>query len=317
MSNFPNNFDDDTTLPVVNDNITEIGGEAINALRDAVVNIEMNIGLGAAGTTPSIAARLGLLINPDGTPNASAITSLGLVTLPIFNNQIADNAGIPESKLVLDYRTQDLFNYIRDLSRDVNLAFGWINVSGVKLEPHLIGAIYRHDLAQIDVAEVSSQFLNNKFRVNRNNDNSYDLINDINNELLAHQWADGSPFGVIQNVVTNDGSTYPSNYAHTASGIFVNTNRFQTIPQTDQDVQSVFEYIDQSSILLLGTRIQNLYANGISVNSRSSSLTTDGYGQSVVPVTPAIAYFLSPTGSGSTPVDNIQNGDDIIQFMPS
>lgn len=317
MSNFPNNFDDDTTLPVVNDNITEIGGEAINALRDAVVNIEMNIGLGAAGTTPSIAARLGLLINPDGTPNASAITSLGLVTLPIFNNQIADNAGIPESKLVLDYRTQDLFNYIRDLSRDVNLALGWINVSGVKLEPHLIGAIYRHDLAQIDVAEVSSQFLNNKFRVNRNNDNSYDLINDINNELLAHQWADGSPFGVIQNVVTNDGSTYPSNYAHTASGIFVNTNRFQTIPQTDQDVQSIFEYIDQSSILLLGTRIQNLYANGISVNSRSSSLTTDGYGQSVVPVTPAIAYFLSPTGSGSTPVDNIQNGDDIIQFIPS
>jgi hypothetical protein len=317
MSNFPQNYDDDTTLPVVNDNLTEIGGEAINALRDAVVNIEMNIGLGAAGTTPSIAARLGLLINPDGTPNASAITSLGLVTLPIFNNQIADNAGIPESKLVLDYRTQDLFNYIRDLSRDVNLALGWINVSGVKLEPHLIGAIYRHDLAQIDVAETSSEFLDNKFRVPRNNDNSYDLINDMNNELLAHQWADGSPFGTIQNVVTNNGSTYPSNYAHTASGIFLQTSRFQTIPQTDQDVQAAFEFIDQSSILLLGTRIQNLYANGISVNSRSSSLTIDGYGQSVVPTTSAVAYLLAPSGNSSTPVDSITNGDDIIQFMPS
>jgi hypothetical protein len=273
--------------------------------------------LGAAGTTPSIASRIGLLINPDGTPNSSTITSLGLVTLPIFNDQIADNAGIPESKLVLDYRTQDLYNYIRDLSRDINIALGWINISGIKLEPHLMGAIYRHDLSQIDVAEASSEFLDNKFRVPRDNTNAYTLINDLNNELLAHQWADGSPFGIIQNVITNDGSSYPSNYAHTASGIFIDTSRFQTIPQTDQDVQAAFDYIDQSSILLLGTRIQNLYANGISVNSRSSSLTTDGYGQSVVPVTPAIAYLLSPNGSASSPVDNIANGDDIIQFLPS
>src|SRR5271163_3011853 len=102
MSNFPESFDDDTTLPVVNDNLTEIGGEAINALRDAVFNIEMNIGLGAAGTTSSIAARIGILINPDGTPNSSTITSLGLVTLPITQDQIANNAGIPESKLHLN-----------------------------------------------------------------------------------------------------------------------------------------------------------------------------------------------------------------------
>src|ERR1700722_7201826 len=128
MSNFPNAFDDDVSLPVINDNLTELGGEAINALRDAVVNIEMNIGLGAAGTTTSIAARIGLLINPDGSPNSSTITSLGLVTLPIYNFQIANNAGIQESKLQLNYPTLDLFNYIRDLSRDVNTALGWISV---------------------------------------------------------------------------------------------------------------------------------------------------------------------------------------------
>lgn len=317
MSNFPNNFDDDTTLPVVNDNLTEIGGDAINALRDAVFNIEMNIGLDAAGTTPSIAARLGLLINPDGSPNSSTITSLGLVTLPITQDQIIDNAQIPESKLRLDYRTQDLFNYIRDLSRDVNTALGWISVSGVKLEPHLIGAIYRHDLTQIDVAENPAQFLNNVFRVQRDNTSAYSLINDMNNELLAHQWADGSPFGIIKNITTNDGSVYPSNYAHVASGIFVNTSRFQTIPQTDEDVQSALEFIDSSTTLLIGSRIQNLYANGISNNSRSSVLTTDGYGQSIIPVTPATAYLLAPDGLATTPVDSINIGDDIIQFNPS
>lgn len=317
MSNFPQNYDDDTTLPVVNDNLTEIGGEAINALRDAVFNIEQNIGLGAAGTTPSIAARLGLLINPDGTPNTSTITSLGLVTLPITNSQIIDNAGIPESKLHLDYRTLDLFNYIRDLSKDVNLALGWISVSGVKLEPHLIGAIYRHDLSQIDVAETSSQFLNNVFRVLRNNTNSYTLINDINSELLAHQWADGSPFGNIQNIITNNGSVYPSDYAHTASGIFLNTSRFAVIPQTNNDLQQFADYIDANSIFLLGTRVQNLYSNGISRNSQSSSLISDGYGQPLVPVTPVIAYLRGQNGNQSIPVDDIQYGDDIIQFMPT
>jgi hypothetical protein len=50
MSNFPLNYDDDTTLPFVNDNLNDIGGEAINATRDAVFNIETEIGLGASGT---------------------------------------------------------------------------------------------------------------------------------------------------------------------------------------------------------------------------------------------------------------------------
>ena len=40
MSNFPTDYDDDVTLPPINDNIQDLGGEAINALRDAVFNIE-------------------------------------------------------------------------------------------------------------------------------------------------------------------------------------------------------------------------------------------------------------------------------------
>lgn len=316
MSNYPTAIDDDSSLPPINNNLTELGGDAINALRDAVFQIETVLGTNIAGSSPSLAARLGVFINPDGSPNASVIYSLGLVTLPIYNSQVADAAAIQESKLSLDYSTQNLFNRIRDLARDVNLAIGWISVTGIKLEPHLFGAIYRHDLAAIDVAEVSSQFLDNVFRVLRNNTNAYTLVSDINNELLSHQWADGSPFGVISNITTNDGSTYPSNYAHVASGIFLDTSGFSTIPQTAINEQLAWNYIDQSSLLTLGTRIQNLYANGISVNSRSSSLITDGYGQPLVPVTPAIAY-LRDTYSTSFPFDDIAAGDDIIQLIPS
>lgn len=318
MSNFPGGFDDDSTLPAVNDNLTEIGGDAINALRDAVFQIEQTLGLNVQGVTPNLAARLGVFINSDGTPNASVLTSLGLVTLPIRNDQIAENAGIPESKLQLDFRTQDLFNYIRNLSLDVNTALGWISVSGVKLEPHLIGAIYRHDMDQIDVSpnDASEPFLNNVQRLQRNNLNAYTLANDMNNELLAHQWADGSPFGPLFNIVTNNGSIYTSYFAHLSSGIFLDSSRFSTIPQTRDNLQLFAEYIDTESIFLLGTRIQNLYSNGISNVSTSSTLTADGYGQFIVPLTPAIAY-LENNGNILLPFDNINSGDDIVQFVPS
>lgn len=316
MSNYPTGFDDDSTLPAVNDNLTEIGGDAINALRDAVVQIETTLGLNIAGTQPSLAARLGVFINPDGTPNASVITSLGLVTLPIRNDQIAENAQIPESKLRLDFRTQDLFNYVRDLSLDVNTAIGWIATEGIKLEPHLIGAIYRHTMDQIDVSTSSTQFLKNKLRAFRDNLQSYTLVNDMNNELLAHQWADGSAFGPNNTVVTNNGSVYSTYFAHVASGIFLDPSRFSTIPQTRDNLQLFAEYIDTASIFLLGTRIQNLYTSGISRVSRSSTLTIDGYGQFIVPPTPAIA-FLENIGNSGTPFDDINSGDDIIKFVPS
>lgn len=318
MSNFPTDYDDDTTLPVVNNNITEIGGDAINALRDAAFNIEQNIGIGAAGSSGTLANRLGVSIMPDGTINPSAITALGLVSAVtgVFDSDVNPNAAIIETKLKLDHRTQDLFNYIRDLSNDINIGVGWISTVGIKLEPHLLGAIYRHTLDQIDVIANPDLFLKNKFRTSRDNSDSFRLVDDINDEFLAHQWADGSPFGTIADVTTNNGSTYPSNYAHTASGIFLDTNRFSTIPQTAQDLQAFAQFIDSSSIFLYGTRIQNLYSNGISKVSRSSNLAIDGYGPSLVPPTTAIAY-LQNTGMSSSPLDDIDNGDDIIEFKPS
>jgi hypothetical protein len=318
MSNFPTSFDDDVTLPVVNDNINEIGADAINALRDVAFALEQNIGLGAAGTAGSIASRLDVFSMPDGSIRSSALTSLGLVTLPITNDQISNTAAIPESKLKLDYRTSDLFNYINNLAGGVNTSLGWIATSGIKLEPHILGALYRHTTAQIDVSvdPINFPFLLNRFHLSRNNDNAYTLFNDINNEFLQHQWSDSTPEGAISNIITTGGSTYPSNYGHTASGIYLNTSRFVTVPQTAQDLQLFAEFIDSSSVFLLGTRIQNLYSNGISRVSRSSSLVTDGYGPPLVPVT-TVTTFLLNNGTSGAPIDDINIGDDIIEFKPS
>lgn len=314
MSNFPSQLDDDVTLPPVNDNITETGAEAINACRDALFAIESEIGIGASGSAGSIAARLGVSLDPAGAIKPSAIAAMGLVTLPIFNSHIADNAQILEAKLKLDFRTQDLFNYITDLARDVNESIGWIDVTGVKLDPHIYGAIYRHQLSDIDVSSNTALYMKNKFDVLRNNTNSYTLVNDINNDLIQHQKADGY-LPNLANVTTFNGSVYPSNFAHLAAGIFLNTSRFSTISQAADSVQLFAEFIDSQSIFLYGTRIQNLYANGISRISRSSTLAQDGYGPFIVPPTKAITHLLN-NGSSSFPVDNIDTGDDIIEFTP-
>jgi hypothetical protein len=310
MSQYPENIDDDSTLPPVNDNLSQIGEVAINDIRDAIINIETFVGTGPSNSL-SLAQRLGILVAPDGYFNFNTLTSMGLLTLPIYNSEVAFNAGIDESKLNLNYSTIDLYNYILNLSAGVNIAEGWINVSGTKLEPHLIGALYRHDLNQIDVAASSDQFLDNVFRVERDNFNAYTAINDLNNELLNHQWSDGYVINPVSNIITNGGESFPSNYAHVSSGIYVNSSEFENIPKTVQDGQAFADYID-SNIFSLETTIQNLFANGISRDSSSSILTMDGYGQAVIPTTPCTAY-LSTMGS---PLDSYYQGDDIIVFNP-
>jgi len=316
MSKFPSGYDSDVELPPVNDDITEVGGEAINALREAVFNIEQEIGLGASGTTGSISARLGISLDLDGKIKPSAIASMGLVTLPIFNSHISSTAEIIESKLKLDHRTQDLFNYIQDLSGDVNSALGWISITGSKLEPHIAGAAFRHELRHIDVDFDSNNYFKNRFGLLRNNTNSYYLFNDINNDYIAHQKSDGIPTLGAGTVVTTNGFNYPGYYAHHSRGIYLDASQFLYFPQTLHDVQQFADFLDSSGIFLLGTRIQNLYANGISRTSRSSTLNLDGYGQSIVPVTNVYTHLLSG-GFVLNPFDDIDTGDDIITFLPA
>lgn len=314
MSNFPSNFDDDTTLPFVNDNIVDIGGEAINAARDAIFNIETEIGIGASGTKESIAQRLGVALRPDGSINPSALTSLGLVTLPITNAQIINNANIPESKLKLDYKTINLFNYIKNTANDTNTALGWISITGIKVEPHILGAIYRHDLTHIDINSNPAAYFKDKYGAYRTTSNSYTALNNLNDEFLDHQFLDGYPV-TANSIVTYDGTTMSANYAHPASGIFLNTNRFAIIPDTVNDLQQFAQFLDDSGMFIYGSRIQNLYSNGISKSSRSPKLGSQTLGPSIVPLTPVITYLLN-NGTDSSPRDNIDNGDDIIEFKP-
>lgn len=321
---YPNSLDDDSSLPRVSDNITEAGEEAINATRSAVFSLEEEVGIGGKGSLTSIADRIAVSIDDDGLIKPSALTGIGLISLPITNSQISPTAAISESKLSLTYSTSSLHTLYLALSNSVDVLDGFLTLTGIKLQPHIDGTDFNHFLSHINIDSSDNLVKINPANtvispgtsvVNRDTTNLDTLITDINNDLVIHEKSDGS-----SNVSSLTGGTVPpKNFAHNASGVFVNTANFSSIPQSNNDVQKIADFIDSSSLLLLGGRTQNLFADGISRHSRSTPLLIDGYGTLLVPPTPVISYWLNnPPGPTSTvPIDDIDHGDDVILFDPT
>ncbi len=334
MSTFPNTIDNDFTLPPVNNNITEIGSDAINSLREAVFNIENEIGassdptLKASGTCLSIAERLNVSLEPNGNIKPSAFLYLS----QIYDNNVANNAGIQESKLDLFCGTEVLFNNYLAVSSVAETASNWIFTEGNKLQNHISGTDpitgqFNHFLTQIHIA--NSEKLKNRFTTLNPTDPSsngdsfrssvslFNLLNDINSDYVIHQKSDGYKLNQSTYIVkTLSGKNYPSNFAHTAAGVHLNTSNYTVFPTTIDNVQSFADYIDQNNDLLAGKRPYNLFSTGISRTSRSSSMLLDGYGPSVLPPNRATTYLLQGSTSIVTPQDNPTNGDDIIKFRP-
>jgi hypothetical protein len=322
MSQFPTQLDSDSDLPRIDNNISDIGGDAINALRAAMFNVEAEIGIGASGTAGSIAQRLNVSLLPDGSIDPSImLTYVGNIG-GLTDAQISATAGIQESKLNLQYSTSYLNSLCVLLKVSVDNLNGFLSLVGVKVEPHIDGTNYNHLLSAIHVDTYPSMIKTSPSSipsvgtnvVNRNTTNADTLVKDISDDLVVHEKADGTAA-----TATSGGTVPPTNYGHMAAGIYVNPSAFSTIPQSNTDVQKVIDYLDNSSLSLLGSRTQNLYSNGVSRTSRSVSLLADGYGEPIVPPTPVTAYLLNvpPGPQSASPIDDFAHGDDVILFNPT
>lgn len=312
MSVYPFELDDDTTLPRVDDNITETGQEAINALRDAVFNVQETLGLEPQGSVTTVANRLDASLNADGTIKASAIASIGLVTLPITNNQVGYNAGIEESKLSLVHSTTDLYTLISANSALLNSLNSFVNNTVyADLNLHISGAIYlsdgvspaRHVLSQIDLNAVPLD-PRDPFYI-------WTGLKDKNNNLRSATTAAQGLLAVNNALV--DHETLAS--AHQAINIDVDTDNFIEIPVSANTVQAALDYLDSAEVINMGQHRATQHANAISKISRSESLLIDGYGEVVVPPTTCHTYLSYPLDS--SPVDDLFFGDDVIRFFPS
>lgn len=314
MSVYPFALDSDETIIRIDDNITELGGDAINQLRDAVFAQQKELGIGLKGSLNTLADRLNISLNGNGTIKQSALAAVGLVTLPIVDNQVAINAGIKEYKLTLDHTTSDLYTLIianKDLLDAVNAFTSAINTNFLN---HLAGSTFlsdgetsaRHVASHIDLNSIPSDSrdpfftwsgLKNKSGILRTASQVATALLQINDDLTNHE-----------NAIVN---------AHVASAINVDTSDFQEIPSTADTVQKVINYIEKAEELNIGEHRAVHHANGIPVVARSQSIIeNDGYGQDVVVSTTIVnAYLVNPPAN--TPTDSNTVGDDIIKFKPT
>ena len=321
MSNYPNSLDDDASIVRVDDNLTEIGSQAINQLRSAVFAVETELGLGLAGSSGSLATRLGVSINANGTLKPSAIASAGALVGPISNIDVAPTAAIAESKLSLSYSTQSLYNSIASLTSDVNNVLDITSSLSLDFLKHLVGqnplsanANARHVISHIDINAEPSDTRDPAFVWPNNTaprsktgqlrgSNLGTFIYNLNNEVVRHQNANGTV------------STTADQYGHPAAAISLDSTGFIVLPKTLKDVQGFATAVDRASFSATSNHQQNHHTNGISRTCRGTIIPIDGYGPSIVPYTQVRTYLAH--NASSTVVDSNTIGDDIVEFTPT
>lgn len=314
MSVYPFAYDSDETIIRIDDNITELGGDAINQLRDAIFAIEAEIGLDPSGSLTTIADRLDVFLNPNGTPKHSALAAVGLVTLPIVDNQVAANAGIKEYKLALDHTTSDLYTIITANKTLLDAINAFATITNTNFLNHLAGSTFladgssaRHVVSHIDLNTVPSDPRDPFF--------TWTGLKDKNGNLRTATQAAEALLQINNDLVDHENTTQN---AHIASAISVDVSNFQEIPVTANTVQKVIDYLERAEELNIGEHRATQHANGIPSIARSQSLTidVDGYGRDmIVPATTVNTYLVNPPAN--TPVDSNTVGDDIIKFKPT
>lgn len=233
MTVFPNTLDTDLELPRVDNNVTEIGGEAINALRDAIMAIEQNIGVNVQGNKADLVTRISRVIDKDGNIKTSAIEAHGLASLPISDTHISSKAAIQESKIDLDYTTSSLNARILSNVSGINAVITSITALTNQAVAHFAGSSDKHDGYDITITAI------------RSSDDVETALNAINNALVAHE---DDTIG-----------------AHAATSIGVN-NEFQTISATN--VQSALNALDDISGNALSQHQDRLHRSGIPLHGR-------------------------------------------------
>lgn len=233
-SSYPGEFDSDVEIPRVDNNITEIGGDAINSLRDAVFIIERTIGLNPQGNRPSLVDRVNRSLDDNGDIKSSALSTAGLVTLPIANIHIGNNAGIKESKLDLDHSTASLNGRITSVATDIDALQTTFNTSSGQNVNHFLGLDNRHDGYAIDLADSI-----------RATSTVEEALHTINNAFTVHE----------QSTVN----------VHEAAGISIN-DEFENFSASN--VQEALIRLDVTSSRTSEGHQDRLHSNGISLNDR-------------------------------------------------
>lgn len=281
MTVYPNNFDTDLQVPHIDDNITELMGLSVNALRDVVFAIEETIGLNPQGNVGDLVSRLAVSIDNDGHLNSAELSAHGLVTLPITSSMIGDHT-IPEIKLVLDHTTASLYAAIQGFGSTLTNLLSDFSQLNIEFNQHLYGTAFvdgylnRHVASHVDINDGTNNGSLIKYTGNDLRDTLYNntgLYNDswgIRNAKTVMDALIQINSDLILHMLSLDGY-------HNASFVNLNTLSYHFIPQTVTNVQEAFDFIDNAETIVLDEHRAVLHSTGIPRHHNVVSLKNDGY----------------------------------------
>ena len=167
-SKYPDKLDTSVEIPVVRDNITEIGSDVLNSLRSAIFNIEKALGInpqGAIGNT--VAARLSNSLDENGNILKEALDRSNVLSGPVTDADVSKVAAINESKLRLNFPTDLLQDQISILNNKLATFIITLEDLNAILSAHIHSdAINRHYAqaittieAEVNASEVATMSL--------------------------------------------------------------------------------------------------------------------------------------------------------------
>ena len=229
-SKYPNSIDTSKELPVLRDDIVVHGSKIINSLRSAIIQIEKTLGTnpnGFEGNT--LAARLNSSIDELGNIKSEALEYLNILSGPISNSDVKDDAGISEEKLKLEYSTNFLYNQAQSVKRLIEELSLFLDDLNSKLSSHLSSdAENRHTGKNIEIEPIA-QTISNVGIKSSPSLNLKELMEKIFSEHFNY---------------TGEGISLTNN-SHSANQIYFDNSNFNVLDSTD--VQSAIDEISTTS----------------------------------------------------------------------
>jgi len=269
-SKYPSKIDSSVELPIVRDNLIQVGSEVINSLRSAVIQIEKTLGtLPNGDESISVSDRLSRSLDELGNIKNSAVSALNLLQGPIKNEDIADGARIEESKVDLDYSTSSLYGQIVYISNHLDNIIKQVKEVSLSLAIHIDkNAVAAHLGKNIRIEKISS-VISDIATLNLEIQSLEDFINEI-----VHKHINFSGLNISE-----------TNNSHSANQIFYDSSN---TPIVSSSVQGAIDELTGTENTIIKDLKDLYFENGY---LKSASITgSSGFGM-LLEDNVSISYF--------------------------
>ena len=298
-SNYPNKLDTSVEIPVVRDNITEIGSDVLNGLRAAIFNIERTLGLNPHGSSGgTVSSRLSNVLDENGNILPEALDKAGLLSGPVTNSDVSKSAAISENKLRLDFPTSLLQNEISTIDNRISLIIESLEELNRLLSSHIHPEATNRHKAKAVTVEAATPPGSSSASTSVQSGTVQDALEDI---YSSHVNYSGESIG-------------QSNRSHTGLQIFYD-NQYNSDLIPSSSVQGAIDDLANIEGVGLRSSVLNLNSNGI-IRTGDVYSAADGTQDSKALIDPSDISYSKSNGSSTMVVALSSEPESEFEIKP-